>query len=222
MAVSSKRITDPKAFIRENAALIAPPLAPEIKLYLAGEVHPIWQATEEELAERDLPPPYWAFAWAGGQALARYLFDEPDIVRGKRVLDFGAGSGLVAIAAAKCGAASVEATDIDRFAIAAMELNCGVNNVEINAHTADLLGQSGDWDVVLAGDVCFEQPMAGHVAKWLRKLATAGKTVLLGDPIRAYLPREGLERLIRYSVAETSAVEDTATRNAIVWRVLPG
>jgi len=140
-------MTDPAEFIRGNAALIAPPLVPEVRLHLAIEVVPLWRKTEEELHEEGVPPPYWAFAWAGGQALARYVLDNPETVRGRRVLDFGSGSGLVAIAAAKAGAAHVLAADIDAFAAAAIALNVEANDTRVEITTDDVIGRDGAWQV---------------------------------------------------------------------------
>ena len=199
-----------------------PPLVPEIRLYLATEVTPIWLGTEEALARSGLPPPFWAFAWAGGQALARYLLDHPDEVAGRSVLDFGAGSGLIAIAAAKAGATSVLAAEIDNFAAAAIAANAALNDVEIAVQTADLLAtvKSG-WDVVTAGDVCYERPMADRVTGWLRMLTARGTLVLLGDPGRAYLPAEGLIERACYLVPTSRELEDRETRETVVWEVLP-
>src|SRR5258707_541008 len=158
---------DPALFIRHNTAIVAPPLVPEIRLHLATEVTPIWEATEESLAQGAVPPPYWAFAWAGGQALARFLLDHPERVAGRAVLDFGAGSGLVAIAAAKAGALSVTAAEIDHFAAAAIAANAELNGVAVAVTTVDVLDIADvPWDVVTAGDVCYERPMAGQVAVW--------------------------------------------------------
>lgn len=211
---------DPAAFIRANTAIAAPPLVPEIRLHLASELVPLWQASEEELAARGVPPPYWAFAWAGGQALARYVLDNPEAVRGRHVLDLAAGCGLVAIAAARAGAARVEASEIDALAAAAIALNAPLNGVAVAVLREDLLdGPGRGWDVVLAGDVCYEKPMAGRVAAWLTARAAEGARVLLGDPGRAYLPKAGLQRLARYSVPTTRELEDTDVRNAVVWRV---
>lgn len=205
-------------FIRSNTAVESPPLIPEIRLHLASEIVPIWQSTEEELAELGLPPPYWAFAWAGGQALARYTLDNPEIVAGRTVLDFASGSALVAIAAAMAGAKKVIAADIDAYAEAAANLNAALNGVAVETTSDDLIGAAGPWDVVLAGDICYEQPLAGRVTTWLRGLAAAGVTVLMGDPGRTYLPRDGLEWVVRYAVKTTRELEDTDVRNAVVWR----
>ena len=206
------------AFIRANTAIEAPPLIPEIRLHLATEIVPIWRATEEELAEMGVPPPYWAFAWAGGQALARYILDNPETVAGRNVLDFASGSGLVAIAAAMAGATTVTATDIDPYASAAIGLNAGLNGVDVTISTGDMIGSKGPWDVVLAGDICYERPLADRVTAWLRSLAADGVTVLLGDPGRTYLPKDGLDWIVRYAVKTTRELEDTDVRNAVVWR----
>jgi predicted nicotinamide N-methyase len=213
---------DPALFIRSKTAIAAPPLVPEIRLYLATEVTPIWHATESSLARSGLPPPYWAFAWAGGQALARYLLDHPETVAGREVLDIGSGSGIVAIAAAKAGAARVVAADIDRFAAAAIALNAPLNGVTVTVETRDLLdrGPAG-WGVALAGDICYEEPMSSRAINLLRRIAGRGRTALLGDPGRAYLPRSGLEELARYEVPTSRELEDREAREGVVWRVLP-
>jgi len=206
-------------FILDNTALMAPPHVPEIRLRLADEAHDLWLRTEEELAEIGLPPPFWAFAWAGGQGLARYLLDHPETVRGKSVLDFASGSGLVAIAAAKAGAADVLAADIDPFCEAAIRLNAEANDTTIAFTRRDLIGQDEGWDVVLAGDVFYEKPLADRLVPWFTQLKARGATVLAGDPGRAYLPKEGLERLAVYEVAVTRALEDTEVKRTTVWRI---
>jgi predicted nicotinamide N-methyase len=213
----------PEDFIRANTRLEVPPLVPEVKLHLASEVVPLWEATEAELAEQGLPPPFWAFAWAGGQALARYLLDHPEVVRGKRVLDFAAGSGLQGIAAALAGAAAVEAVEIDAFACAACHLNAAANGVAIAVREEDIVGVANPgWDVVLAGDICYERPAAERITAWLRGLVTQDCLVLMGDPGRTYLPREGLERIIAYGVKTSRDLEDSDLRNAVVWRLAAG
>ena len=213
---------DPGVFVRRNTAITVPPLVPEIRLYLAKEVTPIWLATEETLARSGLPPPFWAFAWAGGQALARYLLDHPAVVAGRSMLDFGAGSGLVAIAAAKAGAVSVVAAEIDNFAAVAIAANAALNDVEITVQTADLLDTvNSGWDIVTAGDVCYERPMADRVTGWLRMLAARGVLVLLGDPGRAYLPDGALIERARYVVPTSREIEDGEYRETVVWEVLP-
>ena len=200
----------------------APPLVPEIRLHLATEMTPIWQATEETLVHNALPPPFWAFPWAGGQALARYLLDHPAEVAGRSVLDFGAGSGLVAIAAGKAGAAAVLAAEIDPFAAAAIAANAALNDVDITVQTEDLLDTvDACWEVVTAGDVCYERPMADRVTGWLRRLAASGTLVLLGDPGRAYIPSQGLVERARYVVPTSRELEDRDCREAVIWQVLP-
>jgi predicted nicotinamide N-methyase len=213
-------IADPVGFIRANTRLLLVPHAPEIRLHLADEATALWEKTEDELGEMGLPPPYWAFAWAGGQALARHILDHPALVRGRRVLDFASGSGLVAIAAAKAGAARVAATEIDGFALAAIELNAAANGVSLDRLAGDVLErpvQPTDWDIVLAGDVCYERPMAERVIAWLEAAAAAGVEVLLGDPGRSYLPKQRLERLAEYAVPTTRALEDAEIKRTSVW-----
>ena len=214
-------MSDPAAFIAAQTIIAHPPLVPEIKLHLATEITPIWQATEAELARLNLPPPYWAFAWPGGQALTRFLIDHPDWVKGKRVLDFAAGSGLSAIGAAMAGAARVEAAEIDSYASAAIALNARTNNVAVELVTEDLIGAEPRWEIVLAGDVCYERPMAERVIAWFRVLAGRGVAVLMGDPGRAYLPENGLVELARYQVPTTLELEDRKLRETIVWRLMP-
>ena len=221
MVVSQGPAADPTAFILAQTVIAAPPLVPEIKLHLATEITPIWEATEATLTQMNLPPPYWAFAWAGGQALTRFLIDHPDWVKGKRVLDFAAGSGLSAIGAAKAGAALTQAAEIDDFAIAAIALNARVNNVAIELVREDLIGVEPRWDVVLAGDVCYERPMAEKVITWFRALAGRGVAILMGDPGRAYLPQSGLLELARYQVPTSLELEDRTQRETIVWRMMP-
>jgi len=219
--VTEASAADPSAFILAQTMIAAPPLTPEIKLHLATEITPIWEATEASLTQMNLPPPYWAFAWAGGQALTRFLLDHPDWVKGKSVLDFAAGSGLSAIGAAKAGAAQVQAAEIDDYAIAAIALNARINGVAIDLVRDDLVGVEPRWDVVLAGDVCYERPMAERVIAWFRTLAGRGVAVLMGDPGRAYLPQSGLLELARYQVPTSLELEDRTVRETIVWRLMP-
>jgi predicted nicotinamide N-methyase len=221
VVVTQVPVVDPTAFILAQTAIAAPPLVPEIRLHLATEITPIWEATEATLTAMNLPPPYWAFAWAGGQALTRFLIDHPDWVQGKRVLDFAAGSGLSAIGAAKAGAALTQAAEIDDFAIAAIGLNARINNVAIDLVREDLVGVEPRWDVVLAGDVCYERPMAERVITWFRALAGRGVAILMGDPGRAYLPQSGLVELARYQVPTSLELEDRTQRETIVWRLMP-
>lgn len=213
---------DPESFVRSKTAIGTPPLVPEIRLHLATKVTPIWQATEASLARDGLPPPFWAFAWAGGQALARYLLDHPEIVAGREVLDIGSGSGIVGIAAAKAGANSVTGADIDPFAAAAIAMNAALNNVAIAVETRDLLDRGAvGWGVALAGDICYEEPMSGRALALLRRIAARGRPALLGDPGRAYLPRSGLVELARYEVPTSREIEDREAREGVVWQVLP-
>jgi predicted nicotinamide N-methyase len=210
---------DAAEFIRANAALIATPLVPEIRLHLATEVVPLWRKTEDELQEQGIPPPYWAFAWVGGQALARYVLDHPDTVRRGAVLDFGSGSGLVAIAAMKAGAASVLAADIDAFAAAAIALNAVANDVAIDTTTDDVVGTDSPWDAILCGDMCYERPLAERLLQWLRERAANGTLVLLGDPGRSYFPKSGVEKLATYHVQTTRDLEDRDIRETSVYRL---
>lgn len=211
-------VADRRGFILENTRLLAPPLAPELRLHLADEAVPLWRKTEEDLGEIGLPPPFWAFAWAGGQALARYILDRPEIVRGRRVLDFAGGSGLVAIAAALAGAARVEASEIDVFAAEAIALNAEANGVVVHVRAGDLVGADEGWDVALAGDVSYERDMAGAVNGWLHGLARRGADVLIGDPGRAYLAKDRLEAAAHYSVSVTRELEDSEIKRTGVYR----
>lgn len=204
-------------FILENTALIAPPHVPEIQLHLADESHALWLKTEEELAEIGLPPPFWAFAWAGGQGLARYVLDYPESVAGKSVVDIATGSGLVAIAAAKAGASCVIANDIDPFCEAAVRLNARANGVATGFSGTDLIGQDHGWDVVLAGDVFYSKPMAEAFFAWFSALAARGATVIVGDPGRAYLPKQRLKPLATYQVPVTRDLEDAEVKKTTVW-----
>lgn len=211
---------DTAAFVRHQTAIAAPPLVPEVRLHLATEITPLWEATEASLAAANVAPPYWAFAWPGGQAIARYVLDHPGIVRGARVLDFAAGCGIAAIAAAKAGAASATASDIDPIAATAAQLNAALNGAAIAISTDDLTRDPhGQWDVVLAGDVCYERPMADAVTPWLRALAARGIPVLMADPGRAYLPQGGIEEIARYDVPTSLELEDRTTRTTRVLRV---
>ncbi len=214
-------LADRQAFIRANTRLLPVPHAPTIRLHLADEAVELWKKTEEELGEMGLPPPFWAFAWAGGQALARHLLDHPHLVAGMRVLDFASGSGLVAIAAAMAGAAHVDASEIDAFAVEAIGLNAAANGVQVLAHAGDLIGTDAGWDVITAGDVFYERAMAEQVFGWLQRLAQRGATVLVGDPSRAYLPKTGIAPLATYTVPVTRALEDADIKKSGVFRVMP-
>jgi predicted nicotinamide N-methyase len=209
---------DPIAFVRAHTVLRPVPHAPELFLHVADEVTPIWKLTEEALGEIGLAPPFWAFAWAGGQALARYVLDHPEEVRGRTVLDFATGSGLAAIAAAKAGATEVIGCDIDPFCAAAVALNAEANGVTIGFTADDLLqAPPPAVDVILAGDVCYEKPMAESVLAWLRAAHARGTRVLIGDPNRSYFPRAELVRLAEYSVPTTRELEDQEIKRSGVW-----
>jgi predicted nicotinamide N-methyase len=208
---------DPAQFVRANTELIAPPLVPEVLLHLATEVVPLWRKTEEELETDGVPPPYWAFAWAGGQALARYILDHPAEVAGRSLLDFGSGSGLVAIAAAKAGAADVLASDIDAFCLAAIALNAKTNGATVGTTSDDVIGSCAEWDIILLGDMCYERPLAERLLAWLTERARGGTRVLIGDPGRAYFPKSGVHKLATYGVQTTRELEDRELRETSVY-----
>jgi predicted nicotinamide N-methyase len=223
-------IADRKAFIRANTRLQPVPLVPEISLHVADEAVPIWRKTEEELDAMGLPPPYWAFAWAGGQALARHVLDHPAAVAGLRVLDLAAGSGLVAIAAALAGAAPVVAADIDAFTDPAIALNAEANDVYIEIITRDLLAEDlpdhpasrqPRYDVILVGDLFYERDTAARALAFLDRHAATGARVLVGDPGRTYLPKDRLKRLAEYSVPVTRELEDLEIKRTTVWALVP-
>ncbi|CAA2159866.1 Ribosomal protein L11 methyltransferase [Methylobacterium brachiatum] len=208
-------------FIQAHTRLLPVPYAPEIQLHVADEATELWQKTEDELQEIGLPPPFWAFAWAGGQALARYILDNVEVANGRRVVDFASGSGLVAIAAARAGAQSVVASDLDPFAVAAIGINAAANGVaaQIQPVSSDLLGTVPEADLVLAADVFYERDLAGAVTAWLTELQARGRTVLIGDPGRTYLPRARLECLATYAVPVSRALEDAEIKQSHVWRL---
>ena len=201
--------------------IASPPIVPEISLYLATEITPIWQATEAELAAAEVPPPFWAFAWAGGQALARHVLDHPDLVAGRRVLDFGSGSGLCAIAAAMAGAARVRAVDIDPIACTVIDINAALNDVALDVEAADIIDGPTTADLILVGDMCYEKPLAARLLRWLREAVAEGAVVLLGDPGRNYSPAEGVREIARYLVPTSLELEDRTERSAAVWVLLP-
>jgi predicted nicotinamide N-methyase len=207
-----------ETFIAAHTVPARAPLVPEIVLYLATEITPIWLATEAFLERHNLEPPYWAFAWPGSQAMARYVLDNPASVRGRRVLDFAAGGGLAAIACAMAGAASVEAVEIDPVASTATRMNAKMNGVTLMVTTADFVDVKCEWDIILCGDVCYEAAMVGHIVPWLRRMA-AGAEVWIADPGRAYLPG-GLEAFARYDVPTTKELEDTVMRQTTLHRLL--
>lgn len=207
------------AFVRANTHLLSPPLVPEVRLHLAEESLPIWQRSEEELGEMNVPPPFWAFAWAGGQALARYLLDNRLICNNKTVLDLGSGSGLAAIAAALCGAQNVVAAEIDGLALAACGLNAEANGVRLGLEHGDLLGKPpSEAEIVLVGDLFYERPLAERVVAYVSAAKAQGATVLIGDPQRSYFPRDRFTRLAEYYVPVTRELEDSEIKKTAVWQ----
>ena len=209
-------------FILDNTKLLPVPLVPEIRLHLAEESLPIWRKTEEELGGMNLPPPYWAFAWAGGQALARYLLDNPALVAGHRVLDLGSGSGLTAIAAMRAGAAHVLAADIDTLALEAIALNAQANGVAVATTCADLLvSPPAEFDTILVGDLFYERPMAERVLAFIGAAQARNAVILVGDPRRSYFPKERFVQLAEYAVPVTRELEDAEIKHTAVWRPAP-
>ena len=200
--------------------IAAAPQVPEIRLHLASEITPIWQATEAWLAERNVEPPFWAFAWPGGRAFARHILDHPDLVAGRRVLDFAAGCGIAAIACAMAGAASVEASEIDPLALAALAMNAAANGVAVTL-AGDVVGDSCRWDLILCGDVCYEAPMTGHIMPWLTGMAAVAE-VWMADPGRAYLPKSGLTPFGSYRIETTLELEDRNEREVVLYRLAGG
>jgi len=209
-----------EAFIRAHTRPATAPLVPEFTLHLATEITPIWQATEDWLERHNIAPPFWAFAWPGGQALARYILDHPATVAGRSVLDFAAGCGIASLAAATAGAALVEATEIDPLAVAAIWLNARDNGLGVQALAEDVVGTSCRWDIILCGDVCYEAPMARQLLPWLESMAASAE-VWLADPGRAYLPVSGLRPIISYDVPTTLELEDRDCRRTTIARLLP-
>ncbi len=207
---------DQQNFIRANARPSTAPLVPEFTLYLATEITPIWQATEDWLAHQNIAPPFWAFAWPGSQALARFILDNPASVAGRRVLDFAAGCGLAALAAARAGAALVEAAEIDPLALAAISLNARKNGLSVHALSEDVVGLACRWDLILCGDICYEAPMARHILPWLREMARSSE-VLIADPGRAYLPLSELKPVASYDVPTTRELEDNTLRRTVLY-----
>ncbi|WP_280670073.1 MULTISPECIES: class I SAM-dependent methyltransferase [unclassified Kitasatospora] len=209
-----------KAFVQEETSLTLVPFVPEVSLHMAEDAIALWERTEAARGEIGLPPPFWAFAWAGGVAVARYVLDHPEVVRGRTVLDLAAGSGLVAIAAALRGATSVRAAEIDAYAVAAIEINAVANGVLVDAAVEDLLdGDGGPAEVVLAGDVFYERAMAGRFLPFLERAQARGALVIVGDPGRAYLPRERFTALAAYQVPVVADLEDSALKTTTVWQL---
>jgi predicted nicotinamide N-methyase len=211
--------------IQTSAQLRPVALVPEIRLYQASEPIGVWQRTELAAGRTGLDPPFWAFAWAGGQGLARYLLDHPETVRGRTVIDLASGSGLVAIAAALAGAAVVTGYDIDPLAVAAITLNAEANGVAVRAVQADILDEdsadSGSGSVViLAADAFYERELAGRLTRYLERGQARGADVLVGDFGRAYLPWDRLTPLAAYDVPGVSVVEDNDIKHTTVWTLL--
>lgn len=207
---------DFEQFILSNTFTAAPPLTPEISLHVADAALPLWQKFEDLCGQTNTLPPFWAFPWAGGQALARYILDHPEIVRGQKVLDFGAGSGIVAIAAAMAGADLVEASDIDPVSVAAIQVNARENHVSVTALCADVIDRHG-WSVLLVGDTCYEKPLATRLFRWLKAETGAGVAAYLGDPGRNYFLPHGLKRLAQYDVPTPKDLEDREIRQTGVY-----
>ncbi len=207
------------AFIRAHTVVARAPLVPEVRLHLATEITPIWQASEDWLQRAGIEPPFWAFAWPGAQALARSILDQPSLVRGRRVLDFAAGSGLAAIACALTGA-TVEACEIDPMAIVAIRMNAALNDAVVSPVAGDVVGQTCRWDLILCGDVCYEAPMTRHILPWLRAM-TRSCEVWVADPGRAYVPVYNLDLLGTYDVPTSMELEDRTMRRTRISRLLP-
>lgn len=213
-------LADRAEFIRENTRILSPPLVPEVQLHLAEESVPLWEKTEEELGEMNVPPPFWAFAWAGGQALARYILDHSALADGKRVVDLGAGSGLCAIAARLAGAVDVLAADVDPFSPFAIAMNSEINNTLIRATTENLLVQPPPpIDLLLVGDLFYEKELSCSVMSWCQNAASNGALVLIGDPKRSFFPVDNFEPVAEYSVPVTRALEDSEIKRTSVWQM---
>nr|BFD89190.1 methyltransferase [Kitasatospora sp. Xyl93] len=211
---------DDLAFIRRETELKPVPFVPEISLHMAEDAIALWETTERARGEAGLPPPFWAFAWAGGVAVARYVLDHPELVAGRTVLDVASGSGLVGVAAALRGATQVRAAEIDAYAVAAIGLNAEANGVRVDGALVDLVdGDGGPAEVVLAGDVFYERAMAARFLPFLERAAARGATVVVGDPGRAYLPRERFTAVAAYQVPVVADLEDTAVKTTTVWRL---
>jgi predicted nicotinamide N-methyase len=208
------------AFLRTHTLPTRPALVPEIELSLASEITPIWRASEDWLRQEGIEPPFWAFAWPGGQALARHVLDHQDQVAGRRVLDFAAGCGIAAIACAVTGAAQVDAAEIDPLAIAAIDHNATLNNVAVHTIAEDVVGSACRWDLILCGDVCYEAPMTRHILPWLQLMAQQAE-VWIADPGRAYLPQDRLSPIGTYTVPTTLELEDRTERITTLYRLLP-
>ncbi|MFA4995140.1 MAG: 50S ribosomal protein L11 methyltransferase [Bdellovibrionales bacterium] len=214
---------DPAGFIQTQTQILSPSIIPEIKLHLAAEFTPLWQLTEDRLRQTNVPPPFWAVAWPGGQGAARYILDNPAVVKDRRVVDFAAGSGLIAIAAMKAGAKSARAVDIDPLALDSVRLNARLNNVVVDiSEGLDLTKPYTKADVIIAGDICYQQAMSTTLIRFLRLCVEKGTSVYLSDPGRAYLPHEGLVKIAAYDVPTSRDIEDKDARTATVWKMEMG
>jgi len=211
---------NPACFIASQTIIETAPLVPELRLYLATEITPIWQATETHLAELNIEPPFWAFAWPGSQLLARWILDHPETVRGKRVLDFACGGGLAGLACAQAGASGVLINDIDQLALEAAQLNASLNDLTLVPIEGDRIGSEPDVDLLLCGDVCYNQQMADRIIPWLRKCAEKME-VWMADPGRPYAPKEGIEILACATLPTTMELEGKTARETRLYRVLP-
>jgi len=212
---------DAAAFVQAHTSVAPAVLVPDIKLHLATELTPLWQATEEFLQQHGMAPPFWAFAWPGSEALALHITQNPELVRGKRVLDFAAGCGLAALACVRAGAAHVDAAEIDPLAAAAMRLNAAANGLGLEVLLGDIVGTPCRWDVILCGDVCYEEPMARHILPWLAACARQ-VPVIIADPGRKYLPSARGKALAAIEVPTSLELEDTQQRMVTLFRLPPG
>jgi predicted nicotinamide N-methyase len=211
---------DVAAFIAANTHLTPAALVPEVRLHLATQLTPLWHASEAFLQANDMAPPFWAFSWPGSEALARYISDHPELVRGKRVLDFAAGCGLAALACAQAGAAHVEAAEIDPLAAAAIKLNAGANGLSVDVFLGDIVGAECRWDIILCGDVCYEAPMTRHILPWLAACATR-IPVIIADPGRKYQPARRGEMLAEITVPTSLELEDSRARQVVLFHLPP-
>jgi predicted nicotinamide N-methyase len=216
--VNSRAERGETEFLRSHTKLGHAPLVPEIALHLATELTPLWQATEDWLAAQNMDPPFWAFAWPGGQALARYILDHPGKIAGRCVLDFAAGGGIAAIACVLAGATSVEAAEIDPLARTAIAANAAANGVSVMVPGGDMVGADCRWDMILCGDVCYEAPMTRRILPWLRRMACQAE-VWVADPGRAYLPSNGLSAFASFVVPTTLELEDRTERLVTLYRL---
>ncbi len=212
----SNRAVDYAAFVRAHTTVGSVPGLPEIRLHLSEDAIGLWERTETEIGKSERQPPFWGFAWAGGQALARYVLDHPETVAGRKVIDLGSGSGLTAIAAALAGASAVLASELDPFAFAAIKLNAAVNGVSIDT-TGDLLDQQADdVDIVLAADIWYEKELSARALAYCQRAAGNGAAVLVGDIGRKFLPRDLMRELAAYEVPVIADLESAAIKKALV------